>query len=146
MYQSYLARFQEDGEGFLVTFPDLPEAISGGASEQEAIAEAIDALEITVLTYVLDGRPLPEPRQRPDSGGSYRWISVGASTAAKIAFIEAFKASGMTRIALAAKLGKAENEVRRMLDPYHATKLPALEAGLRVMGKKFVISVENIAA
>lgn len=145
MYQSYLARFQE-GDGFLVTFPDLPEAITGGATEEEALAQAVDALEVTVLTYVLDGRALPEPRKRPAAGGSYRWISVGAATAAKIAFIEAFRASGMTRTAFAAKLGKAENEVRRMLDPYHATKLPALDAGLHALGKKFVISVENIAA
>jgi len=32
-----------------------------------------------------------------------------------------------------------------MLDPYHATKLPALEAGLRALGKRLVITVEKAA-
>ncbi|MDF2982709.1 MAG: type toxin-antitoxin system HicB family antitoxin [Devosia sp.] len=146
MHQSYLARFQEDGEGFVVTFPDFPEANTAGENLDEAVANAIDALEVTVLTYTKDMRTLPEPRKRPDAGGSYRWVSIGAATAAKVAFIEAFRASGTTRTALAGKLGKAETEVRRMLDPYHATKLPALEAGLRAMGKQFVISVADIAA
>lgn len=29
-----------------------------------------------------------------------------------------------------------------MLDPYHKTKISTLEAGLRVLGKRLVISVE----
>jgi antitoxin HicB len=45
-------------------------------------------------------------------------------------------------VALAKELGKGENEIRRMLDPYHATKLPAIEDALRVLGKRLVISVE----
>ena len=51
----------------------------------------------------------------------------------------------MTRVALAGKLGKAETEVRRMLDPYHRTKLPAIEAGLRALGKRLVVTVEEAA-
>ena len=142
MHQTYPARFEADDGAILVTFPDLPEAITGGATEAEAVANAADALEVALLTYLVDGRSLPAPGTHSGT----RWISIGAATAAKMAFIEAFNTSGLTRTALAAQLGKAENEVRRMLDPYHATKLPALEAGLRAMGKKFVISVENIAA
>lgn len=56
--------------------------------------------------------------------------------------IEAFTASGTTRVALARQLGKGETEIRRMLDPYHKTKISTLEAGLRVLGKRLVISVE----
>lgn len=129
----------------IVTFPAFPEATTGGATLKEALAQAVDALEVTILTYVLDHRSLPEPQAMADDE-VHRWVSIGAATAAKIAFIEAFRGSGLTRTTLAAKLGKAENEVRRMLDPYHATKLPALDAGLRAMGKQLVISVQDIAA
>jgi antitoxin HicB len=59
-----------------------------------------------------------------------------------MALIAAFRESGMTRVALAARLGKGENEVRRMLDPHHRTKLPAIEDALRVLGKRLVITVE----
>lgn len=141
----YIARFQPDGDAVIVTFPDLAEAVTGGRDDAEAAANAVDALEVTLLTYAADGRDIPDPIRRPDAGGSYRRIPVSATVAAKIAFIEAFRHSGMTRVALAAKLGKAETEVRRMLDPYHRTKLPAIESGLRALGKRLVVTVEEAA-
>jgi antitoxin HicB len=144
MADSYLARFEPDGDGFLVTFPDIPEAISGGANLAEAATNAEEALEVALLTYAADGTPLPHA-SRSRAGGSWHRIPVAAAVAAKIAFITAFRESGMTRVALAARLDKAETEVRRMLDPYHQTKLPAIEAGLRALGKRLVISVEEAA-
>lgn len=143
---TYPAKFEPDGaDGILVTFPDLPEAITGGADEQEALRNAQEALELVVLTYVKQGRALPTPTKYPGTGGRSYGLSLPASTLAKMAFIEAFVEKGMTRVAFAAKLGKGENEVRRMLDPYHQTKLTALEAGLKALGKRLVIGVEEMA-
>lgn len=141
----YFARFQPDDGGLLVTFPSLPEAITAGADDAEATANAIDALEIVLLTYAEDGEPIPPADRPPADGGHYVSISPSAAVSAKIAFIQAFRASGMTRTALAARLGKAENEVRRMLAPYHATKLQSLDDAMHVLGKRLVISVEEIA-
>jgi antitoxin HicB len=137
----YIAKFEPDGDGYLVTFPDLPEAITGGEDEAEAIANAMDALEVCLLTYVEKGLPLPQPTNRPPTRGE-RSILPSAATAAKLAFIQAFRESGLTRVSLAKQLGKAEGEVRRMLDPYHPTKLPALENALRALGKRLVVTVE----
>jgi antitoxin HicB len=47
---------------------------------------------------------------------------------------------------MAERIGKGENEIRRMLDPYYGTKLPALEDGMRALGKRFVVTVEDVAA
>lgn len=137
----YIARFADDGGSFLVTFPAIPEAITGGENEAEALANAVDALEVALLTYAADGRDLPAATDVRPGAGEHA-VALSAATAAKLAFIEAFRRSGLTRVGLAARLGKAEGEVRRMLDPYHATKLPALEAGLLALGKRLVISVE----
>jgi antitoxin HicB len=137
----YLARFQPDGGGFLVTFPAVPEAITGGADELEATANALDALEVALLTYAKDGHELPKPTSKRPGQGE-RAFFPSAATVAKLAFIEAFRQSGTTRVAVAAQLGKAEGEVRRMLDPYYPTKLPALEAGLLVLGKRLIVTVE----
>lgn len=144
MLDSYIAKIEADGDGFLATFADVPEAITGGADIDEAIANATEALELALLTYAGDGTTIPAPSP-PGHGGTYRSIPVPAAVAAKIAFIVAFREFGLTRVALAARLGKAETEVRRMLDPYHQTKLPAIEAGLRALGKRLVISVEEAA-
>jgi hypothetical protein len=32
-----------------------------------------------------------------------------------------------------------------MLDPYYGSKLPALEAGMKALGKRFVLKVEEAA-
>ncbi|HWJ86508.1 MAG TPA: type II toxin-antitoxin system HicB family antitoxin [Pelagibacterium sp.] len=136
----YFATFESNGGGFVVTFPDVPEAITEGDDRDEARANAQDALEVALLTYVLDG--LEFPKSVATVGEP---ISISARVAVKIAFIEAFRDSGITRVDLAQRLGKGENEVRRMLDPYHHTKLSSMENGLRLLGKQLVISVQDAA-
>lgn len=139
---TYTAIFERDGDGWLVTFPALPEAITGGTTREEARTNAVDGLEVTLLTYAKDGRDLPA--DKPARGDS-ELVSPAAQTMAKIAFMEAFRGSGLTRVALAARMGKSENEVRRMLDPYYGSKLAQLEAGMRALGKRFVLTVEEAA-
>jgi antitoxin HicB len=145
MLDSYLAKFQKDGDGLLVSFPDVPEAITGGETRDEAFANAQEALELALLTYAADGRAIPTASKRSTAPGQTIWVPVPAAVVAKIAFIGAFRESGMTRVALAKKMGKAETEIRRMLDPYHQTKLPAIEAGLGALGKRLIVSVAEAA-
>lgn len=138
----YIAKFEPDGGGFLVTFPDIPEAVTGGKTLEEARLNAAEALELALLTYTGDGRSWPEPCPHPGNGGSFAAVPVSATLVAKVAFITAFRESGLTQAALARKLGKAETEIRRMLDPYHQTKLARIEAGLHALGKRLVVGVE----
>ena len=139
---AYRAVF-EPGErrGVVVaTFPDLPEAITQGRGEADARRMAADALGTALLTYARTGRPLPRPRARAGE-----MISVAPDVAAKLAVLAAFAASGMTKRALARRLGKDEKEVRRILDPMHRTKLAALSAALEALGRRLVVGVEELA-
>ena len=52
----------EDGL-ILVTFPDLPEAVSCGQGEDEAIARAGDVLDIILASYRAEGKPLRRPSE-----------------------------------------------------------------------------------
>ena len=47
--------------GFLVTFLDIPEAITAGADEGEALLTACDALEAAFSFYIHPGAPLLVP-------------------------------------------------------------------------------------
>jgi antitoxin HicB len=47
---------------------------------------------------------------------------------------------------LARRLRKDEKEIRRILDPRHPTKLPALIAALRALGKRLVVGIEEAEA
>ncbi len=51
---------------FLVTFPDVPEAITFGVTEAEALLHAVEALETGLSFYVNARKPLPEPSVRPE--------------------------------------------------------------------------------
>lgn len=81
---AYPVTLTPDDGTVLVTFADVPEAITFGADEDEALMNAIDALE-TGLSFYLDARkPLPVASQ-PAAGqrpcGHRRWnVQSWAST------------------------------------------------------------------
>jgi antitoxin HicB len=136
----FMCTLEPNGEGgFLVRFPDVPEALTEGATRQEAITNAADALEVALLGQMKDGAEIPVAKARPRGGVS---VHISAQASAKLAFYTTFRQSGLTQSALARKIGKDEAEVRRMLDPYHATKLPALDEALGALGQRFVLAVE----
>ena len=56
---------EDDGGGYLISFPDFAECISDGATVQEALENGRDALQATIST--LKARKLPVPA--PNSGG-----------------------------------------------------------------------------
>jgi antitoxin HicB len=136
-YPAQLERGEAEGVT-VVSFPDVPEAITEGTTLSEARAMASDALGLALLAYVRDRRALPRPSPR----GSMEMVSVEPDVAAKLALIAAFNESRVTRRELARRLGKDEKEIRRMLDPMHPTKLAALSAALAELGQRLVVTVE----
>ena len=136
----YHALFEHADEGgIVVTFPDVPEAITQGDDEGDARAMAEEALALALLSYPERGLPLPKPKHR---GAGWIPVFVGPEDAAKLAVLDAWRQLGISKNELARRLGKDEKEVRRILDPMHPTKLPALEAALRALGRRLVIGVE----
>jgi antitoxin HicB len=72
-------------------------------------------------------------------------VAVAPDVAAKLAVLEAFREAKITKAELARRIGKDEKEVRRILDPRHATKLTALTQTLHALGRRLVIAVEKAA-
>jgi antitoxin HicB len=137
---SYRALFEPgDRRGtVVVSFPDVPEVITQGHGQVDARAMAEEALGLALLSYLQRGKPLPKPRAKDRSLID---IAVAHDVAAKLAVLEAFAAAGISKSELARRIAKDEKEVRRILDPKHPTKLPALTAALRALGKRLVVSV-----
>ncbi len=131
-----------DKGGVVVSFPDVPEAITQGANMTEAYAMAEEALSLALLTYPARGLPLPRTRAR---GNDLVPVVVAADVAAKLAVLEAFAETDISKAELAHRLGKDEKEVRRILDPRHSTKLLTLTKALRALGKRLVVAVEKAA-
>jgi antitoxin HicB len=127
----------------VVSFPDVPEAITQGRGEADARVMAEEALGLALLSYLERGKRLPKPRGK---GRDLVEIAVAPDVAAKLAVLEAFAAARISKSELARRIGKDEKEVRRILDPKHPTKLPALMVTLRALGKRLVVGVMEAEA
>ena len=134
---TYPARLRPDSTGeLIVSFRDLPECLTSGASVPDALAEAADALAEAIAGRIDDAEAIPEPSAR--RSGEHH-VAVPAGTAAKAALALALRENDLSRVALAQRLGVDEKAVRRMLDPRHATAVGRIEAALRVLGRELVI-------
>ncbi len=139
---SYAIDLHEEPEGgFSVTFPDFDEAFTDGDSFAEAISEAADCLEEALAGRIVrrDAIPAPSPTKGRPTAVS------GAILAAKTALYEALRKERLSNSAFAVSMNIPEREVRRMLDPGHATRIDRLEEALARFGKRLVVSVEEAA-
>jgi antitoxin HicB len=135
-YPVRLTPDRRDG-GYVVTFPDVPEAITQGDSVEESLANATDALEEAVAARIRLREDIPLA-SRADPG--QRSVVLPIETATKAALHIAIRESGLTNTALAARLRCDEKEVRRLLDPYHPSKLPRIERALHALGRQLLVS------
>jgi antitoxin HicB len=140
----YPARF-EPGEKpgvVVVTFRDVPEAITQGKGEKDALWQAADCLDEAIAGRIADRKAIPKASK---AARGERLVPVPASMAAKAALYLAMTDAGVTNSQLARKLGCDEKEVRRLLDPRHPTKLPRIKEALEILGKRLVLGVEEAA-
>ena len=136
-YPVVLTEDKEDG-GFVVTFPDLPEAITQGETVKEALEEAADCLEEAMAARIVNKDDIPQPSKRTNK---QYLVAIPVQTAVKVALYLAMKESGLTKVALAEKLGLKETEVRRILNPRYRSKVPRMAEVLAVLGYDLEIKV-----
>jgi len=129
--------------GFVVTFQDVPEAITQGEDLAGSLGQASDALEEAIAGRIRRGDPIPEPSE---AAAGQLIVPVPALTAAKAGLYLALRDSGITKSELAARLRCDEKEVRRLLDPTHQSKLSRIQEALAVLCKRLAVRVIDEAA
>ena len=107
--------------GFVVTFRDLPEAITQGESRQEAIAAAEDCLAEAIAGRMKRDDDIPEPSR---AGGADEPASPPLLLELKAFLYLSMRAANVGKSELARRLGVDEKEARRLLDPAHASRGP----------------------
>ena len=136
----YPAALSPDEAGrVLVKFPDFPIGATDGADVTEALEAARDCLEELIAWCIDDGRDIPAPGKARGKGMTT--VAPGPVIAAKAALYTALRDARMSKVGLAALLGLNESEVRRFLDPRHATKNASLDRALAALGKRLEITV-----
>lgn len=134
----YPALFHPDGTGFVVTFRDIPEAITQGDTLDEARAEAADALLSAMEFYFEDKRPLPAPSK---ARKGEQLVALPVSVSAKILLLNEMIAQRVTPSELARRLNTRPQDVNRIVDIGHATKIDTIAAALEALGKRIEIAV-----
>lgn len=122
----------------LVTFADVPEAITFGADEDEALLNAIDALETGLSFYIEARQPLPSVSQ-PKIG--QKTVRPSALECAKLGVYQAMTDQGIKKAELARRLGWHMPQVDRLFDLRHASKLGQIEAAANVLGKRIHVEI-----
>jgi antitoxin HicB len=140
----YPAEFAKDKEsgGYVVAFPDFPEAVTQGDSLKEATREATDCLEEAISNRMIMNMEIPESSKGLKTS---RKIALPALTSAKAALYNAMKEIGITKVELAKRMGCDEKEIRRLLNPRHASKISRIEQALMILGKQLIMSYHKAA-
>ena len=123
----------EDGCGFLVTFPDVPEAITGADTWDESIFLAEDALIAALTFYVNGGEDLPIPSALSDG---QVLITVPPLQAAKLDLYSAMRERGVSKSDLADMLGVSESEIADLLHLYSDSTKPQVDAAMKAVESK----------
>ena len=135
-YPVVLARAGEGG--FVVSFPDVPEALTQGEDKAESLARAVDALETALEFYTDVGKPLPRP-SAPRKGQSL--VRPPALSCMKLAVYSAMLTQQVRKTDLARRLGWHLMQVDRLLDLHHASRVDQVETALSSLGRQLAIRV-----
>ena len=135
-YPFEISGCQEEGEGYVVTFPDVPEAITGGFTRAEAMSMAEDCLTVALGGYVQMGWDLPVPS--PVAEGQ-EIAALQPLAAAKLSIYTAMRRQGINREALAQKLCLKETAVNKLLEPDRYSPWSQVTRALELLGRKLVV-------
>lgn len=127
-----------DDGGFVVTFPDLPEAVTQGDTEAEALSEAQGALEAALEYRLREGLDIPGPSA---PAANQAVVAPPVHTTLKAALHLAMREAHVNKSELARRMDLDEKEARRILDLRHATRVPTIERALQVLGKHVEVRV-----
>jgi len=123
-----------DVRGYFVFCRDLPEAEGRGRTREEAFDACKDALICVFNDFFLSREAIPLP-------GDFErdFITVPASVAAKVLLLNEVVQQNVSNSELARRLGLKRQEITRLFDLNHATKIDTIQKALEVMGKHLAL-------
>ncbi|MDP9413561.1 MAG: type II toxin-antitoxin system HicB family antitoxin [Pseudomonadota bacterium] len=130
----------DDNNTVMVTFPDIPEAVTFGDDEAQALAHAVDALETALSGYIGDRRDIPEP----SAAEGRPTVAPTLLGMLKLTLYKAMRARGWRKADLARALKLDPRQVDRLLDIRHSSTVAQLEQALAACGKRAEVEVREL--
>lgn len=132
----YPVELKREGNWFLVSFPDIPEAHTHGRSLQGAMKAAGDALETAIDIYFDENRIVPSP-SRIRSGQQF--VELPASLSAKIVLLNEMIRQNVRPVDLARRLKTTPQEITRLTNLHHTSKIDRIAEAMNALGKTLEI-------
>lgn len=133
----YPAYITKGDKAFIVTFRDIPEAITQGYTYEEAIEMAEDALLTAMDFYFEDNRPVPLPSQLQEGE---ELISLPTSAATKVLLLNLLLKEHVSQAELAKRMGVRPQQVTRIVNLEHTTKIDTVQQAFKALGKELEIT------
>lgn len=135
----YPARVESNNEGgFIARFRDVPEAMTEAWDLEELKNNARDALISAIDFYIEDRRAFPVGSTAKSGDIA---IELPASVVAKILLLNTMVQSNVRPADLARKMNIKPQEVTRLTDIRHATKIDTIQAALRALGRELILEI-----
>ncbi|MGJ7611170.1 MULTISPECIES: type II toxin-antitoxin system HicB family antitoxin [unclassified Variovorax] len=131
-------KIEKDGDGFMASFPEIPEALTGGATREEALDMARDALITALDFYFDDKREVPVPRKAKKGEDV---VELPASVWAKVLLLNEMVRQKIWPAELARMLGTSAQDVNRLVNLKYTSKVDSVQQALGVLGKRLDFDV-----
>jgi antitoxin HicB len=136
---AYPVKTKLDSNGtLLVTFPDIPEAITVAETEADVVRLGTEALESAFEIYFDERREIPEPSE-PKRG--QKTIQLSALVTAKVLLANEMVRQGVRKAELGRRLKLHGPQVDRLLDTRHSSKIDAIESAFQSLGRRLEVSI-----
>ncbi len=140
MRYAYPYETEKDGVTIVVSFPDIP-----GALTQVQTGEEFDSVVRDCLVAALGGyAELRQIPPRPSAAHGRSTVTLNVLLSAKLALLIAMIEAGLTNVQLAHMLNVNEKVVRRLLDPDHVSRIEKLESALACFNQRLDVAVRAI--
>jgi antitoxin HicB len=136
----YPAVFETDTDdgGYVVKFRDIPEAITQGDDDADAMAMAEEVLISSIEFYLQNKRPIPAASK---ARRGERLVPLPANISAKVLLLNEMLAQNVGTSELARRMGTIPQNVTRLIDVRHTSKLESIEQAIRALGKHLELTL-----
>ena len=131
----------EEGYGFVVTFPDVRGAVTGGDTWDESLFLAEDVIIGALGAYIYMGEDIPAPSRLQDG---QVMITVSPLQSAKLDLYSEMRERGVSKSDLADALGVGESDIVDLIDLDFDSLAPQVDEAMKAV--KSMKSAERVPA
>jgi antitoxin HicB len=135
--EAYKININWEIDTWLVTFPDFPEGVADGETQEEALENAVEALEACILFRIEEDAEIPEG----SANEGELFVSPRPIIQAKLRLYGELKRQGVKQAELARRMGVSKAQVSRLLDWTHHSRFDEFTKAFKALGYDMVVQI-----